>query len=163
MNIARFILETARGAKLRLGAIAEGQFLKRVGAKVIGVSIPDQDVPLRDSDSSNSTTPGTEIASITAGAGKKLVGWDLHTTHPTTAGSQVTVTITYTDLSTITHTSTSGRNEHIHANAGGIVNETSGPTLVNGLDKDVKKIQVATAGAGNGLRIAIMSALERAI
>jgi hypothetical protein len=111
----------------------------------------------RTSGTSTSGTPGTAVASITAGAGNQLVAWTCHAAQTSAAGTQLTVTITYTDSTTTTATSPASSTSTVLVNAGGIL---IAGTLTAGSAKEVSSIAVITAGTGTGSRVAAIAAME---
>lgn len=112
---------------------------------------------------SSSGTAGTTVIDLNISTGTKLVAWNLWAAQSNAASTQLTVTITYTDNSTTVMTTSAATDQQILANAGdgirlqsGVFNATVGLNIA----KDVKRIQVQTAGTGTGQRSAGASALE---
>lgn len=117
---------------------------------------------VRASGTSTSGTPGTTVADLQATAGKKLIGWEVLANQTSAASTGLTVTITYSDATTITDSTGAAAASQILGNAGGLIRSTAGAyvLLTAGLAKDVTRITVVTAGTGTGTRAAIISALE---
>jgi hypothetical protein len=114
------------------------------------------------SGTSTSGSAGTSVASLAATAGNKFIGWSVVASQTATASSGLTVTITYTDDSTITTTTSNNTAAQVFGNAGGLQRMAAGAhtATVAGSAKEVKTIAVVTAGSGSGTRAAIISAIE---
>ena len=119
-------------------------------------------VRLQAVNSSTSTSAGTSFCSITAAADTELLFWTAWAGQTTTASTQVTVTITYSDATTTSLTTTANQPETVFANAGGLAKMRSGAyqTVTANSAKAVTKIDILTAGAGSGTRVGIISAVQ---
>lgn len=114
------------------------------------------------SGSSTSGTGGTSVATLTATGSNKFIGWEVFANQTNTAGTGLTVTITYSDATTTADSTAAAAASQILGNAGGLLRSTAGAyvALTAGSAKDVTGIAVITAGAGTGTRAAIISAVE---
>lgn len=112
--------------------------------------------------SSASGTPGTSVASVTAGASKKLVAWTCFVAQTNAANTAYTITITYTDTTTTVVNSAAATASAASINAGGIIRTTAGALAALGVvdAKDVKSVAVTTLGTGTGTRAAAISGVE---
>jgi hypothetical protein len=119
-------------------------------------------ITLRDAGSSTSGTPGTKVAEITAGSGKKLVHWYLAASQGSGTDTQIRIIITYTDDTTTTIDSSASTTSHYFGNAAAIVrrNASSFNNIFTLSAKDVKNIRVQTLGTGTTRRDAALSATE---
>jgi hypothetical protein len=116
----------------------------------------------RAAGTSTSGTAGTVVASITAAAGKKYIGWTIYASQTSNAQTQFKITVTYSDSTTTTFTSNANSAATALCNAGGIEVIGAGIHVSQTalLAKDVTGLKVETAGTGSGTRAAVISAIE---
>lgn len=107
--------------------------------------------------SSNSGTPGTNIATITAAAGNQFICLDIYSGQANSANSQVTVTVTYSDSTTTSDTTGAGTTQQFFGNQAGLVRVT---TTTAFSAKKITIVAITTAGTGTGQRSATVSAIE---
>jgi hypothetical protein len=114
------------------------------------------------SGTSTSGSAGTSVASITASGSNILVDWALKAVQTNTANTALTVTVTYTDATTITETTVGSTAGQVDGNPGGLLRTSAGAFVDLAADtgKNVSSIAVVTAGTGTGTRAAIISARE---
>lgn len=116
---------------------------------------------LRDVGTSASGTPGTVVATITAGAGKKLIGIQAVAGQTNAAATQVSIRITYTDATTETVVSTTAASTDIvHAIHAGQWRSGGSSFVPLSESKDIKTVEILTLGTGTGTRTGYVSALE---
>lgn len=111
---------------------------------------------------STSTTPGTNVATITAGNGYQFVAIRGYGSCSSTANSQITCTITYSDATTTSDTTAAASTSTQFINDEGINRQVTGiiTTHVAHSAKRITVIAFTTAGVGNGTRLASVSAIE---
>lgn len=115
---------------------------------------------LRAVGTSASGTPNTVIATISAAAGKKLVGVQAFGGQTNAAGTQVSIRITYTDATVETLiTTTAASTDIVQAiQAGGWRGGSAFQAFST--TKDIKTAEVITTGTGTGTRTGFVAALE---
>jgi hypothetical protein len=102
-------------------------------------------------------TENAEIASIEADSGKVLSNFSVIATSPSTANSNISLIVTYEDATTTEVTTTAGTASFLHANMGGVLNNSSATAFEN---KKVVKLSVVRRGTGSGTRTATLSAMQ---
>jgi hypothetical protein len=115
---------------------------------------------------SGSTTSGsTTVCELTATSGYRFVAWHIMASQTQAANTALTITITYTDDTTVTDTCANNTQTVMYANRGGIHRFLTNATtqITAGSDKDIKKLTVTATNAGTGTRAAIISATEEQI
>ena len=109
--------------------------------------------------STASTTPGTNIATITAGGGNQLVFVNGFATHSAAVNSQLTVTVTYADSTTTSLTTAVNTTNFIMINDGALtLNGGTGQTGHS--NKKITSVSATTLGTGVATRQASLSSLE---
>lgn len=156
------IVGTAADTAARLAVGADGTIPMADAGETTGIKWSTL-APKRAGGSSTSGTPGTSIADIQATSGYKLVAWTVNAGQANAANTQITVTVTFSDATTMALASVAATATVIIGNwgellriAAGVMNSSS----AQGATKDVTRIQVTTLGTGTGARWAAISALE---
>lgn len=112
---------------------------------------------LVDNGQSTSSTPGTLIAQLDAGAGQQLVHVGGFATHGSSLNTQIRLIITYTDATTATvDTSAPTSTTAIITNGGVARTDSSIPTLLDE-SKKIQRVRVETLGSGSGQRTAALA------
>lgn len=116
----------------------------------------------RASGTSASGTPGTDVATITAGGGNQFICIHGTAGHTNTANTQLTVTITYSDATTTTDATSAGSAVTELINDAAINRAVNGAaaTIVAHSSKKITAISITTLGTGVGTRAASLAAVE---
>ena len=115
------------------------------------------------SGTSSSGTPGTSIAQIAAAAGNQFVCINAVATSPSTAASNLTITVVYSDTTSTSDTTAAAANAQAFVNDACIFKwALSGATaaVTPHSAKKITSITITTLGAGTGVRTASIAAIE---
>jgi hypothetical protein len=113
----------------------------------------------RSAGGSSSGTAGTAIASITAGGGNQFVCLNGVATQASAAGTQYTVTVTYSDSTTTTITSAATSSNNVWINDAALMMSGTPSQTIHSAKK-ITGLSFITAGTGTGLRQGSISAIE---
>jgi hypothetical protein len=115
------------------------------------------------SGTSTSGTPNTNVATLnTSSVGNYFITWQFVSGQSSTANTQISSSVIYSDGTSIVDLSTANTSTMIYGHPGGIMRSISGAStaLVAGLAKKAVKITILTAGSGTGTRNATISGVE---
>ena len=156
-GLADMVQATVKG---RASGAGTGDPTDLTASQVLAILLTDE--ALRASGTSTSTTPGTSVASLTAAASQKFIGWTVFAAQTVSNNTQLTVTITYSDATTTTISTTADTAQAVLGNAGGLLRTDAGAysSLTANSTKDVTGIAVTTLGSGSGTRAAVISVIE---